>query len=220
MFFTKNETTALQDEVIKKTLTDKDGKTLLYINITYPSFTLKDKNKLKQNAQPFYERSAKKFLHFAEGDLLDRAKKLSERDAFRPLGAVMKYTNAFEDKHMLSLYTEISVFDGVNAQNQLRSAQVWSKDKGYIYSFGDIFCTGTKEYLIERFSTEGNSGNLSAEEYKKCLKHFFNESNFYLTQKAAAFFYPAERLGGRQGLRVFYVDFGTLIEKKLLKVSV
>lgn len=219
MFFTKNDISATRAEEIKKTINDKEGKVMLHINITYPFFTLKEKDRLKINAQPFYERTAKNFLRFAENELLERAKALSEKENFRPLGAVMRYTNAYENKRLLSIYTDVSVFDGVSEQNQLRSSQLWSKEKGYIYSFSEVFQTGTKEYLLKRFSEEGNSGSLSVEEYKRCLKHFFVDNNFYFTETAVVFFYPAIRLGGKQGVKVFFVDFETLKEKKFLKIS-
>lgn len=218
MFFTKNET-ALREEVIKKAIKDKEGKVLLHINISYPAILLKDRNRFKQNAQPFYERSAKKFLHFAENELLERAKKLAVGETFRPLGAVMKYTCAYESKSVVSIYTDISIFDGINEQNQLRSAQVWNKNKGYIYSFNDIFKTETKKYLLERFFSQGNSGKLKADEYKRRLKRFFLENNFYIKGKNAAFFYPANRIDGKQGVKVFFVELKELSEKKLLKIS-
>ena len=220
MFFTKSDTGVIQEKSIKREITDKDGAVLLHINICYPSFILKEKSRLRQSAEPYYEKSAKNFLRFAENDLLERAKKLSQNEGFRPLGAVMKFTNAYENRHLLSVYVEISVFDGESKQNQLRSAQVWNKDRGYIYSFGDILAAGTKEFLLERFASEGNPGCLSAEEYRKSLKTFFCENNFYLTEKAAAFFYPADRVGGRQGGMVLYVDTGVLKDKKMLKISV
>jgi len=218
MFFTKSEISVIKEEEIKKTISSKEGRALLHINITYPVFMLKDKDKLKVNAQPFYERSAKNFQRFAENELLDRAKVLVEKEAFRPLGAVMRYTNAYESKRLLSIYSDVSIFDGVNEQNQLRSSQLWNKEKGFIYSFSDVFNIGTKEYLLERFSTEGNAGTLSPIEYKNCIKRYFIDNNFFITERAVAFFFPAERLGGRQGVKVFYVDLETLIEKKLFKI--
>jgi hypothetical protein len=220
MFFLKNDITVIQEEVIKKDICDKDGKVLVHINITYPTINLKEKSRLRQNAQPFYERSAKNFLHFAENDLLERAKKLVDKEGFRPCGAVMKFTCSYESKAILSIYTDVSVFDGVSEQNHLRSAQVWNKDKGFIYSFNDIFASGAKEILLENFASEGNTGILPADDYRKALRKFFVESNFYFTDKAAAFFYPAERLGSKQGVRVFLCDKETLKEKKLLKVLV
>ncbi|HAN21508.1 MAG: hypothetical protein A2Y15_00725 [Clostridiales bacterium GWF2_36_10] len=219
MFFTKNETSVIKEEIIKKTLIDKDGKVLLHINIAYPVFILKDKDKLKSNAKPFYEKIAKNFLQFVESELLARAKKLLEREDFRPLGGVMRYTNSYENKHTLSIYTDISIYDGVNEQNQLRTAQVWNKEKGYIYSFSDIFNSGAKEYLLNLFAESGSSGILQQDEYKKCLKTFFAENNFFLTEKAFVFFYPAERLGGKQGVKVFFADIDALKEKKLFKIS-
>jgi hypothetical protein len=220
MIFTKKEQSAVQEELIKKTVSDEQGKPLVHINISYPSFKLKEKNKLKQAAQPFYQKSATNFLRFAEKDLVERAKKLSEaNEPFRPLGAVMKYVKAFESKHILSGYTDISVYNGQTEQNCLRSAQVWNKDKGYIYSFKDFFDNGAKDYLLMRFGNEGATGGLDPEEYKKRLKQYFNESNFYITEKEAVFFYPAERLGGHQGIRVFYTPTEELKRKKLLKIS-
>jgi hypothetical protein len=220
MFFTRNDTTVIQEEVIKKDICDENGRVLVHININYPSINLKDKSRLKQNAQPFYERSAKNFLRFAESDLSARAKKLADKEGFRPCGAVMKFACPFENRNILSIYTDVSVFDGINEQNHLRAAQVWNKDKGYIYAFNDIFASGAKEMLFEHFASEGNTGVLPAEEYKKALRRFFVENNFYFTDKAAAFFYPAERLGSKQGVRVFLCDKEMLKEKKLLKVSV
>lgn len=219
LFFTRNDTSVVKEEEIKKTIDDKNGKVLLHINITYPSFLLKEKDRLKINAQPFYEKSAKNFQRFAESELLERAKALAEKEKFRPLGAVMRYTNSYESKNLLSIYTDVSVYDGVSEQNQLRSSQLWNKDKGYIYSFSDVFTPETRDYLLSRFSSEGNSGVLSAEDYKKCIKHFFVENNFFLMERAAAFFYPSERLGGKQGIKVFFVELETLLEKKFLKIS-
>lgn len=219
MFFTKSDISAIREEMIKKTLSNKDGIALLLINITYPVFILKEKDKMKQNGQPFYERTAKNFLQFAENELFERAKKLSEKEEFRPLGAVMKYTKSFESKHTLSIFNDINIFDGVNEKNQLRTAQVWNKDKGYIYSFLDVFYAEAKEYLLELFSNSGNSGNLPSDEYKKCLKRFFVENNFFITEKSVVFFYPAERLGAKQGVKVYFADIDVLREKKLFKIS-
>lgn len=220
MFFLKNDTTVIQEEAIRKDLCDKNGKVLVHVNITYPTIHLKEKSKLRQNAQPFYERSAKNFLHFAENDLLERAKRLADKEGFRPCGAVMKFTCSYENKNILSIYTDISVFDGFSEQNHLRASQVWNKDKGFMYAFNDIFASGAKEFLLEHFATEGNTGVLPAEEYKKALRKFFVENNFYITEQAVAFFYPAERLGSKPGVRVFLCDKELLKEKKLLKVSV
>lgn len=220
MFFLKNDTTVIQEETIKKDLCDENGRVLVHVNIAYPSINLKEKSRLKQNAQPFYERSAKNFLHFAENDLFERAKKLADKEGFRPCGAVMKFTCSYESKNILSIYTDISVFDGISEQNHLRASQVWNKDKGYMYGFNDIFAPSAKEFLLERFASEGNTGVLPTEEYKKALRKFFVENNFYITEKAVAFFYPAERLGSKPGVRVFLCDKEPLKEKKLLKVSV
>ncbi|HBR32273.1 MAG: hypothetical protein PHD46_03380 [Eubacteriales bacterium] len=220
MFFTRNENTVIKQEEIKKAISGEDGRVLLHINITYPSFILKDKDKLKTNAQPFYEKSANNFLRFAEGELCERAKTLAKKENFRPLGAVMRYTNSFENKRFLSVYTDISVFDGENGQNQLRTSQFWNKDKGFILSFNDVFRPETREYLFSRFSAEGNSGVLPTEEYRKNLKRFFTDNNFYFTDKAVAFYYPANRLGAKQGVKVFYVAIYDLVEKKLIKISV
>lgn len=218
MFFLKNDTSAIKEETIRKTIFDKEGKALLHINITYPAFTLRDRNRLKQNAQPFYERSAKKFQHFAETELLERAKNMAEQEVFRPLGAVMKFNRALENKSILSIYTDISVFDG-KEQNQMRSSQVWNKSKGFIYSFSDVFMSGAKEYMLSRFHSEGYSSNLSPDEYKKRLKRFFADTNFYLTEKSVAFFYPSERIGGKHGVKVFYIGLNELMNENLLKMS-
>lgn len=219
MLFNKGETSAIKEEVIKKTLSGQDGKALVYINITYPKFELKDKDKLKQNAQPYYEKNANSFLHFAENELLERAKKLIASDNFHPLGAVMRYTNSFENKLLLSIFCDVSIFDGIDDHNSARSAQLWNKEKGYIYSFSDVFSSEARSFFEDRFCSEGNSGILSSEDYKKAIKHYFCEDNFFITDRAAGIFYPAERLGCKQGIKTFFVEKELLKEKKLLKIE-
>lgn len=132
MLLTKKKSLCVEEESIKREVTDADGECVLRINLKYPKLVCSKKDPLFIFARGFYKSLAEAFLKYAEAELAKRAReaKVSAVADFLPYSALMKYEITQCDERFLSVSTDISVSDGVSAPSVERKTQVWERQFG------------------------------------------------------------------------------------------
>lgn len=135
--------THAKTESIKESVNGADGKALLYINITYPSFGGRDK--FSKAADEFYKRTADAFYDFAKNILAK--KPLTAPD--KPMAAVLRAKVMLDTKKYLSVFTEASVFDGTTQNAFSRASQLWNRRERNLMRWNDVFTSAAAKHFAD-----------------------------------------------------------------------
>lgn len=109
----------------KEELKDASGRTLVIVNLIYPS--LSGKTPLASRFNDFYQKTADAYYAFAEDDLRTIAEKNPDRP---PCGAVLKAAVTAEDDETLTVTLDASVYDGQSRLTPFHDERRWDKRTG------------------------------------------------------------------------------------------
>lgn len=136
---------------IKRTV-KADGIDAVYINIRYVS--PRGKGRLDSRIRAFYGDIAAQFERFAETELAAHARKHIRDVGFSPAAAVMKQEVRLDGKKYLSVFAEVSVFDGLSGARRRFDAHIWDKKHSCIIPRRALLSDKADEILAERFSVD------------------------------------------------------------------
>lgn len=132
MLFTKKVKFNISEKQIREELTAPDGNIVLRINLRYPDIICPKKDPLNINAVSFYKRLAEGFGTYARTELYKSALAEYKRapEGFNAFSAVMRWEKTLENEKYISLFLDISVFNGGNIPFTERKTQVWDRTLG------------------------------------------------------------------------------------------
>lgn len=184
-------------------ITEHDGKKLININIRYPSFDGENKNVCAKLSE-FYADAAKEYCGFIKNKYLQKLIRSGNTDM--RCGASMRWHVSFINQNVLSVLTDVYLFDGVN-KHALRLAHNWRvsdllplpfKAREAFAVNGSTKRLYTDEICSKISSGEGGFIYLPKAEIK-ARKHF-DFSKYYITPKGIAFYYEPETICAGKGV--------------------
>lgn len=129
-----------------------------------------------------------------------------------PLGGVLKYAVTFENKRLVSILIDASIYDGKGQRKAARLSQVWSKAEGRLLHFYDFFNRADREKILSLIHAEAESkAKLGLCEYKPHLEsrieRYADFSNFYLVPGGYAFYFAPGELSDSHLPEVFITAY-------------
>lgn len=202
-------------ETKRKSIKHKDD-VIMSVNLKYPVFenqgraTLSKEKNIASKINHFYEDSAKKYMSYLEKTGAKKALKSynisGQRCAF-----VMKSTVSYADDNYISVFSDISFFDGKKAKTK-RFSQLWDINRGIIMPHGEIFKENIKsgryiKDIIQEIATDNlRLKNFSYyDNYKSLISRHFSFSAFYFVPKGIAFYFNAGRISSSDETCVFVI---------------
>ncbi len=113
--------------LIKQILKSDTGKELVYLNLSFPEFSLP----VLQSANEFYNSFADNFIFFVNRKILPKAEAASAEANFKPFSAVIKHTLT-EREDYFSVEIRSFVFDGASRAAGKTLKHNWNKKNGFI----------------------------------------------------------------------------------------
>ncbi|MBQ7646276.1 MAG: hypothetical protein IJS94_03305 [Clostridia bacterium] len=195
----------IEKRQIKKSMKNKDGKTLVIINISYPQYSGTDEgekeSKCRKRFNANYEKLASSFCSFAETKQLNDAGQYFANDGFKPFGCVMNCFVAYEDEAYISVTVDVTVRSG-NRTDKKRFAQNWDKKNGVLCSYHDVFGKTDRKQVIKALCDDAERRmerkvDTYYSDYKKRIKKFFNRNEFCITPSGYGFIFPSGALNDK-----------------------
>lgn len=192
----------IEKRQIKKALDDKDGKTLVIVNITYPCYIAGEggetENTFVKRFNAHFEKLAQAFCTFAETKQKSAAAAFCAGEGARPFGCVMNCIVSFEDETLVSVTVDVTVHSG-NKTEKKRLAQNWDKKSGVLCSFYDLFGKTEKKYIIKALCEDVEKRmerkvDMFYSDYKKRIEKYFNKNSFCVTPSGYGFIFPSGAL--------------------------
>lgn len=227
------ETCVKSEKSVKKEFKSPKGTVLLIANLKVPC--LGGNDIFQKNTQKLYDGVFNGFLEYCEKrarknaaeaaaakvtDVKAAAGKKSESTGHighaealaEPLGGVLKYAVTFENKRLVSILIDASIYDGKGQRRAARLSQVWSKAEGRLLHFYDFFNRADREKILSLIHAEAESkAKLGLCEYKPHLEsrieRYADFSNFYLVPGGYAFYFAPGELSDSHLPEVFITAY-------------
>lgn len=197
----------------KETL-EKDGKEILFINISYPSFECTKKSGIKDKLDDYYKKGAGEFEKYCKTVLFSSPE--MQNVNFKCSAVMNTHIPYLDDKYM-SVITSVSFFDG-KEKRKARFTDNWALNEKYPRPLRakHIFPTERKKrqlYIDEICSkimtSEGGFSYFPDAVFK--AKKLFDENRFYLTARGVAFYYDEGVLfPAKEGIPSYVIGFGAI----------
>ncbi|MBE6622685.1 MAG: hypothetical protein E7621_00620 [Ruminococcaceae bacterium] len=180
----------------KETL-EKDGKDILFINISYPSFESEKRNTVTEKLNDFYKKGAEEFEKYCKTKLFSSPG--MQNINFKCSALMHTYIPYIDDKYM-SVITSASFFDGKEKRKE-RFTDNWLLNEKYPQPLkaSRIFPTNRKakklyadEICSKIMTSDGGFSYFPDAVFK--AKRLFDENRFYLTARGVAFYYDEDVL--------------------------
>lgn len=206
----------LSDVIEKETLRD-ESRALLRVTRHIPHFD--GDAALCEKLNGFYGGAAEEFLHFCEkkyapalrrGTAQKKERENREKENEKaPYGASMNWTRTFQSEDLLSLVTDISIFDG-KTRHLRRFCHTWLLSACTPLSSSRLFDTsgaGRKKILsavCDKVRRE-EGGFRYYPDAERRARRYFDIERSYLTPRGVAFYYPDGLLFPSEGRFPAYV---------------
>lgn len=210
----------LSDVIEKETLRD-ENRALLRVTRHIPHFD--GDAALCEKLNGFYGGAAEEFLHFCEKKYApalrrgtaqkkkreNREKEKENENEKAPYGASMNWTRTFQSEDLLSLVTDISIFDG-KTRHLRRFCHTWLLSSCTPLSSSRLFDTsgaGRKKILsavCDKVRRE-EGGFRYYPDAERRARRYFDIERSYLTPRGVAFYYPDGLLFPSEGRFPAYV---------------
>lgn len=210
----------LSDVIEKETLHD-ENRALLRVTRHIPHFD--GDAALCEKLNGFYGGAAEEFLHFCEKKYApalrrgtaqkkereNREKENENENEKAPYGASMNWTRTFQSEDLLSLVTDISIFDG-KTRHLRRFCHTWLLSSCTPLSSSRLFDTsgaGRKKILsavCDKVRRE-EGGFRYYPDAERRARRYFDIERSYLTPRGVAFYYPDGLLFPSEGRFPAYV---------------
>ena len=210
----------LSDVIEKETLRD-ENRALLRVTRHIPHFD--GDAALCEKLNGFYGGAAEEFLHFCEKKYApalrrgtaqkkereNREKEKENENEKAPYGASMNWTRTFQCEDLLSLVTDISIFDG-KTRHLRRFCHTWLLSSCTPLSSSRLFDTsgaGRKKILsavCDKVRRE-EGGFRYYPDAERRARRYFDIERSYLTPRGVAFYYPDGLLFPSEGRFPAYV---------------
>ena len=206
----------LSDVIEKETLRD-ENRALLRLTRHIPHFD--GDAALCEKLNGFYGGAAEEFLHFCEkkyapalrrGTAQKKERENREKENEKaPYGASMNWTRTFQSEDLLSLVTDISIFDG-KTRHLRRFCHTWLLSSCTPLSSSRLFDTsgaGRKKILsavCDKVRRE-EGGFRYYPDAERRARRYFDIERSYLTPRGVAFYYPDGLLFPSEGRFPAYV---------------
>lgn len=206
----------LSDVIEKETLRDED-RALLRVTRHIPHFD--GDAALCEKLNGFYGGAAEEFLHFCKkkyapalrrGTAQKKKRENREKENEKaPCGASMSWTRTFQSEDLLSLVTDISIFDG-KTRHLRRFCHTWLLSSCTPLSSSRLFDTssaGRKKILsavCDKVRRE-EGGFRYYPDAERRARRYFDLERSYLTPRGVAFYYPDGLLFPSEGRFPAYV---------------
>lgn len=210
----------LSDVIEKETLRD-ESRALLRVTRHIPHFD--GDAALCEKLNGFYGGAAEEFLHFCEKKYApalrrgtaqkkereNREKENENENEKAPYGASMNWTRTFQSEDLLSLVTDISIFDG-KTRHLRRFCHTWLLSSCTPLSSSRLFDTsgaGRKKILsavCDKVRRE-EGGFRYYPDAERRARRYFDIERSYLTPRGVAFYYPDGLLFPSEGRFPAYV---------------
>ena len=206
----------LSDVIEKETLRD-ENRALLRVTRHIPHFD--GDAALCEKLNGFYGGAAEEFLHFCEkkyvpalrrGTAQKKERENREKENEKaPYGASMNWTRTFQSEDLLSLVTDISIFDG-KTRHLRRFCHTWLLSSCTPLSSSRLFDTsgaGRKKILsavCDKVRRE-EGGFRYYPDAERRARRYFDIERSYLTPRGVAFYYPDGLLFPSEGRFPAYV---------------
>ncbi len=197
----------------KETL-EKDGKDILFINISYPSFEGEKKNIMVEKLEKFYKKGAEEFEKYCKTKLFSSP--AMQNINFKCSALMNTHIPYLDDKYM-SVITSVSFFDGKEKRRE-RFTDNWVLNEKYPQPLKakQIFPTNRKakqlyvdEICSKIMTSEGGFSYFPDAVFK--AKKLFDENKFYLTARGVAFYYDEDVLfPAKEGIPSYVIGFNAI----------
>lgn len=206
------------------------GTVMMDIAISYPQVDVWGNPQVSQRISTFYREAAKWYYDKVSHSLFDNAVKeyldsFREHIPFRPYSVVQTFETPYNHGPLLSIFYERYEFTGGAHGDTTRFADTWRLPEGVRLKLGDFFDGSYYksvffEYItndIRRQIDEGNTYYF--DDYVKNVFRYFDEDNYYLTDKGFAVYFPLYTIAAYvQGIPTFivpYETFGHSLKRRL-----
>lgn len=203
---------------------------MVEISITYPQVDVFGRPHATQKISGFYREQAKEYYDYASHSLFDQAVQeyldsIKQQFPFRPYTVNGSFETPYNRAALLSIYSDRYEFTGGAHGNTVRTAETWQLSAGNRMKLSDFFDDSSYKSVI----FEAITGDIKAQieagneyyfaDYAKNVFRYFDEANYYLTDKGFAIFYPLYSIAAYvQGIPVFivpYEAFGDNLKKRV-----
>lgn len=204
------ERIAIKDKVEKETV--YDGQTeLLRLSYHVPHFE-GENTALCQKLNAFYGDAAAEFRLFCTkkyAPALRAARKDEKSDRTLCGGAALKWTLTYESDLLLSLLTDITIFDG-RLSHLRRFCHTWDLRLGTPLGAKQLFDTSgeSRRVLVSTICDKvarGEGGFAYYHDAARRAKRYFDTERFYLAPRGVAFYYPDGLLFPSEGRMPAYI---------------
>ena len=199
----------LTDRVEKDTFRDGENE-ILRFTCHVPQFE-GENTALCAKLNAFYADAAKEFHTFCTKKYAPALRRTvhGEKTESACGGASMKWTLTFENESVLSLLTDISIFDG-KMPHLRRFCHTWDLRVGMPLSARQTFDTSgeSRKKLMTSVCGKidrGEGGFAYYPDAARRAKRYFDPERFYLTPRGVAFYYPDGLLFPSEGRFPAYV---------------
>ena len=202
-------------ETVRKNINFKDIP-VMSVNIKYPVFEAGTDSKNEQGfvskINRFYADSAEKYMSYLNGKYVKKIASMYERNGSVRTAFVMNCTVTYCSSDYISVFADISSFDGKNTKTH-RFSQLWSAQKSAILPPSKVFSTDTrtKRYIKQTIMeiAEKNLGKRDFsyfDNYKSIIEKRLDPANFYIVPNGIAFFYDKGMLSASSQVCVFVMS--------------
>ena len=197
----------ISDITEKETFRDEKEKELLRVTRHIPHF--EGEKELCDKLNGFYTEAAREFRTFCAKKYAPALRRGKKEENSVCCGASMNWTLTFQNEELLSLLSDIAVFDG-KTRHLRRFCHTWNLAAQVPLSAKQIFDTSVasrKRFLsavCEKVARK-EGGFPYYHDAERRAKRYFEIERFYLTPRGVAFYYPDGLLFPSEGRFPAYV---------------
>lgn len=206
------------------------GIVMINISIAFPQVIIQGNPRTMQRINAFYRETTKQYYDHVSDVLFNQAKNeylesLKQHIPFRTFAVAQTIEVPYNSGNLLSIYYDRYEYTGGAHGTTTRFADTWLLSTGNRLKLCELF-EGSYyksiifQYIIGEINKQIKNGNsYYFDNYSKNVFRYFDENNFYLTEKGIAVFYPLYTIAAYvQGIPVFVVPyeiFGQNLKKRL-----
>lgn len=200
-------------ETVKKTVLYKNSP-VLAVNIKYPVFeSSANARKFALRINSFYSDTAKKYIARLSSSGAKKAAKIRKTNGNILPSFVMSCTVAYSDAEYVSVFVDVSVYDGVKTKTR-RFSQLWSVSKARILPHTELFDSKIrsqkyiKQLICDIAKENMQKGSFSYfSNYRRIINKKLSFENFYVVPNGIAFYIDEGVLSDRCEVCVFVLPF-------------
>lgn len=210
------------------------GKVMINVKVQYPHVSVPRSPHAAESINAYYVTEAQKFYHRATGELYNSALALYEDSRvhnfpFREYEAIQKYEVTYNEGILLSTYYDQYEYTGGAHGNTTRTGATFETRSGTRLALSTFFSNGyynsiIYESIIESIGNSIKNGESNYfDDYARNVFKYYDENNYYLTDKGFAIFFPLYTIAPYStGIPVFivpYAKFGRSLNSSLFTVD-